>query len=426
MKYSGLFVHSEWTDICIYDKYKIKRTSVENEIGKYKVKDNEIIINWNNWEGDDIFIKIHDDFIHKTFYDENIKNYNLSEINIQNNNIINIYILNIDKNIIFKKNDLKFFGYYIKNDNNISIKQNNGIEKMYIKIANIYYEQDYLISLIKNEDKINLKKEKFKKIDNNYFLNHKSNDNVQMLDKINNIIKTSNLTLNIKNEILKLINVQNIDNEYNISDININNNKINQRLNSLIENNDIINKNYLNINNIKEHLNINIDENVFNNIIKLNLSFKIDAKKNKRILSLVQWGYPPFGGGENWILNMNKILKKYNYETYLICFSDPFRNEYYCETKMIDLEYVKVIQTPYDLLNIIKLIKLINPDIINHQGVNRLEFMKLSNILEIPFFTGFCFWQDIIKFNMDNINVNMIDNDGLEKTEDFEFIINNS
>jgi hypothetical protein len=26
-------------------------------------------------------------------------------------------------------------------------------------------------------------------------------------------------------------------------------------------------------------------------------------------------------------------------------------------------------------------------------------FMKISNILEIPFLTGFCFWNDIIKFN---------------------------
>ena len=120
-------------------------------------------------------------------------------------------------------------------------------------------------------------------------------------------------------------------------------------------------------------------------------------------------------GGENWILNMNKIFHKYNFETFLICFSDPFKNEYYNQTKLIDLGYVKVIQTNYEILNIIKLIKLINPDIINHQGINRLKFMKLSNILNIPFLTGFCFWQDIIKFNMDNINVGMLENNNFEK-----------
>jgi len=141
---------------------------------------------------------------------------------------------------------------------------------------------------------------------------------------------------------------------------------------------------------------------------------------------LVEWGYPPFGGGENWILNLNKILSKNEFETYLICFSDPFKNEYFNKIKLINLDYVHIIQMPKDLINIIKIIKIINPDIINHQGVHRLYFMKISNILEIPFLTGFCFWQDIIKFNMNNLNLNMLTNKKLEKTDYFETIINNS
>ena len=148
-------------------------------------------------------------------------------------------------------------------------------------------------------------------------------------------------------------------------------------------------------------------------------------KKNKRILSLVEWGYPPFGGGENWLLNFSKILYNNNHDNYLICFSDPFNNKYFTEIKLIDLTYVKIIQMPKDILTIIKIIKKLNPDIINHQGVNREYFMKISNVLEIPFLTGFCFWQNIVKFNMSNINVNMIDNKNLEPTEEFNYILDN-
>jgi len=387
MEYTSIFIHSEWTDICIYNINNfIKRKNIENEIGKYKIIKDEFIINWDNWDGDDIFVKIVDYYIQKSFYDNFMKNYNLLEIYLFNNNNIDIYVLNTDKNIIFKKNNLKIIGKYIIYDNYILITLSDNIEKKYIQFDNIYYENSYV------------KIENFKKINNNYYYNK--------------IYETNELY------------------EYTIMNLDIHNNKINKRLNKLLENKIFLNKNYLNKNNIENHINQdinqNIDENIFDNIIKLKLYFKIEVKKQKRILSLVEWGYPPFGGGENWILNMNKIFMKYNFETFLICFSDPFKNEYYSTTKLIDLGYVKVIQTNYEIINVIKLIKKIDPDIINHQGVNRLKFMKLSNILNIPFLTGFCFWQDIIKFNMDNINVNMLENNNFEKTDDFEFIINHS
>ena len=68
------------------------------------------------------------------------------------------------------------------------------------------------------------------------------------------------------------------------------------------------------------------------------------------------------------------------FETYLICFSDPFKNEYFNQIKLINLDYVKIIQMPKDLITIVKIIKIINPDVINHQGVYRSYFMKISNI----------------------------------------------
>ena len=54
-----IFVHSEWSDTCFLDNStkKIYRKLYNNEKGKYYLSDNNIIINWENWEGDDIFIK---------------------------------------------------------------------------------------------------------------------------------------------------------------------------------------------------------------------------------------------------------------------------------------------------------------------------------------------------------------------------------
>ena len=44
MEYTSIFIHSEWTDICIYNTNNlIKRKNIEKEIGKYKIIDNEFI-----------------------------------------------------------------------------------------------------------------------------------------------------------------------------------------------------------------------------------------------------------------------------------------------------------------------------------------------------------------------------------------------
>jgi hypothetical protein len=437
MNYLSLFIHTEWTDLCIYDQNNyIKRKSIDDEVGNYKIINNEFIINWEKWKGDDIFIKISDKYIHKKFYEKYIKNYKIIKINIYIDNSVQNFYINTDLNVIFKKNNLVIFGYYLINDNSITITFNNISEKTYINLDNIYYEQEYITNLFNNYDNLHIRKEKFKKINNNYYSNNLIIEH-KTLNKVYDIINNSDFDFDLKNNILNTIKnkyshiLDNLDKknktyQYSIIDLNINNSKINNILKSIINNNVFVNKNYLNIYNINEHLNININDNILDEITKLEINFKINKKIKKRVLSLVQWGYPPFGGGENWILNMNKILNNNNFETYMICFGDPFLNEYYTTTNYIDLEYVKIIQTSFETLNIIKLIKVIDPDIINHQGVNRLFFMKLSNILNIPFFTGFCFWQDIIKFNMDNINVNMIENSNLEKTDNFEFIINNS
>ena len=397
---SYIFIHNEWTDRCLILNNIIERESINDEQGTYNIINNDFIIKWNNWNIENIFIKLNNYYLDKSFYNENINNSIILDYELINSISSDQFILVIDTSKIFNINNLSIFGFFSIIDDTLTVKWNTDIEEIYIKdinsLNNIYYEKTFIE---KNKNN-NIKKysiEKFKKINNEYFL--KPYDSSIIND---NLINKNNY---------KLI--------YNYIDETPN------RLRILTKDTLLNNKDYLNINNINIHLNIYDNNDNFNYITDLELNFEIPEKKKRRCLSLVEWGYPPFGGGEDWLLNFNKIISN-QYDNYLICFSDPFKNEYFKNIKMIDLNYIKIIQMEKDLISIIKIIKIINPDIINHQGVYRDFFMKISNILEIPFFTGFCFWQDIVKFNQPNINVNMLLNNNLEKTDEFINIINNS
>ena len=47
--------------------------------------------------------------------------------------------------------------------------------------------------------------------------------------------------------------------------------------------------------------------------------------------------------------------------------------------------FFKEVYTAYDGLDGYRKYKIIQPNIINHQGKKRIEIMKIANILEIPF-----------------------------------------
>ena len=210
---------------------------------------------------------------------------------------------------------------------------------------------------------------------------------------------------------------------------------------TLFENLDIYNPNYINLLNFskfKTHY-LYDQEKLISNYFTFHLPFvlsvqcnnenieienkieqNIKKEKYKKIITIAEWGYPPFGGGENWLLNMNKLFSNNGYENYFLCFSDPFLDKTFQDFSLIDLEYVKIIQMPKNILDIIKLILYIDPLFINHQGVNRLYYMKIANILQIPFLTGFCFWNNIL--DNPHANINILNNDSLQKDESFHLI----
>jgi len=130
---------------------------------------------------------------------------------------------------------------------------------------------------------------------------------------------------------------------------------------------------------------------------------KLQLNKNN-IIHIGNNIYPPSGGGQHWLLTMCRILSD-KYFNIIICFKDEYM-KVFSEINIIKKKNFIVIQMPYVIVAIMKLIKCLNPVIINHQGSSRTTYMNIANNLRIPFVTGFCFWNDLLD-DQQSLNFNM-------------------
>lgn len=325
-----------------------------------------------------------------------------SFIKLDNNYYQEKYLIDLVNSKIISKNDSSNIiteVSQIQNNNNEQIQNNNNeqIEN------NDDYDQNKIVTknnlikkYFKNIQQINEDIDKFKRVGDNFYFSYR-NINKSNLNDIGN---------QFEYKIINYLDISTVINKFEL----------------LLKNNNLINTNYLNKHNIENYIKFNKELNnrelnnnndfntrsiwessntLINEYTVLNLDFKIEdwngnldcnlesnSDIKKRCLTIADWGYPPFGGGENWLLNMNKIFNKNkyeNYDNYFICFFDPFKNQSFDNIKLIELDYVKIIQMPKDLIQIIKIIKILNPVFINHQGSDRMFYMKISNILQIPF-----------------------------------------
>ncbi len=131
--------------------------------------------------------------------------------------------------------------------------------------------------------------------------------------------------------------------------------------------------------------------------------------KNKTILIVSLWGYP-FGGGEEYLYQTAKWSAKIGMKTYWICFSSSEKN--YTEFSITSTDNFKIIKIPGGFNSDItrSWIKILNPDVIHHQGHMRKEFFESCTETKIPFVTGIHFWSGIIELNHINKNVNILQN----------------
>jgi glycosyltransferase involved in cell wall biosynthesis len=156
--------------------------------------------------------------------------------------------------------------------------------------------------------------------------------------------------------------------------------------------------NIVNINKAKQH---SYNKFVFYNK-KLRTILQTIKQSKNILLTIADSIIPPNGGGEEWLLSINKFFSK-EVSCVAICFKDILNNVQFNDFDYKIIFNIHVIKMPFSLKNIAETINFIKPYSIIHQGFNRLTYMKLANVNNINFVTGFCFWNDFIKNKKSNI-----------------------
>lgn len=145
---------------------------------------------------------------------------------------------------------------------------------------------------------------------------------------------------------------------------------------------------------------------IFYNILE---NITLTETKKPILLTIANSIYPAFGGGENWLLDINQLVEK-EYTCIGLCFCDVFNKINFSTVNYLKYKNTHIIQMPFCIRDIIQLIIEIKPECISHQGHNRLLFCKIANLLRVPFMTGFAFWNDLIEITKDYSNINMLQN----------------
>jgi glycosyltransferase involved in cell wall biosynthesis len=134
--------------------------------------------------------------------------------------------------------------------------------------------------------------------------------------------------------------------------------------------------------------------------------------KIKTVLIVSFWGYP-FGGGEEYLYQTAIWQHKHNIKTYWLCFSNS-KNKPYEKLSIIindNFNFITIqIPNGFDKKTLYNWTKLINPDLVHHQGHLRKDFYDVISMLRIPFLTGIHFWSGIIDLNNEYNNINIYEN----------------
>lgn len=149
--------------------------------------------------------------------------------------------------------------------------------------------------------------------------------------------------------------------------------------------------------------------------------------KNKTILIASLWGYP-FGGGEEYLYQTAIWQKNHNMITYWLCFNSANGNKPY---EKISIEKVDdkiiIIKVPdgFNKKTLYNWMKLLNPDLVHHQGHYRKDFYDVCSLLSIEFLTGVHFWSGVINLDQQYKNIDIYENyDKHTQDNDFEELYN--
>lgn len=137
---------------------------------------------------------------------------------------------------------------------------------------------------------------------------------------------------------------------------------------------------------------------------------------NKKYLNVSYWGWPLFGGGEQFLFDCMKWAHNAGMDAYWICFADA-KNNAFEKFNVVNTEYGTIMQISggFSVKKMQQWIKLINPDIVNHQGLKRLEMVKGCYDIGYKCMTGGCFWNELVHLDESTYNKDIIKNIGKHK-----------
>ena len=195
--------HKDWIDNLLLDFEKniIKRIYYNNDNGKFILIDNLLLINWIKW-GNEYFYSDNNYDYYQICDNNNFKlDYKISIIYLIDELYSNKYILDNTLQKIYNANNLKLYGNFTINNNNLTVKYENE------NITYIYFNNKYY-----NKKFIDKKYEIVYIHDKKYFLDRESN----ICYENNNIFK--------KDYYIKYKNKLKLSSSKNIYEIEINKN----------------------------------------------------------------------------------------------------------------------------------------------------------------------------------------------------------
>jgi glycosyltransferase involved in cell wall biosynthesis len=152
--------------------------------------------------------------------------------------------------------------------------------------------------------------------------------------------------------------------------------------------------------------------------MSLNKVLHDNSLKGKKILIVSLWGWPIFGGGEQFLYDSMKWCAEEGMIVSWICFEranvDHDKGSF-DQMHTVQSPYGTIIQVPggFNEITVKNWIQLINPHIVHHQGNKRYEIVRACHEIGYKIITGICFWNDIIELNPQTMNIDIIKNASL-------------
>lgn len=151
----------------------------------------------------------------------------------------------------------------------------------------------------------------------------------------------------------------------------------------------------------------------------------VEENPSNLYLIVSDWGWPLFGGGEQFLYDTMKWASDLGMKVLWICFSTP-KSKFLIDNQ-IQTKYGEIYQMAggFSVKSLRNKLLAVKPKIVHHQGNYRLPIMNVCNELSIPFMTGFHFWTDAIILGKSG-NQEILQHHDHQVSRDFKEILDKS